>query len=152
VNVANAPGIPESLASWPGYLLAFIAERTTERFEQALAPYGLKSKYASVLALIDAEGPMSQRELGRRLGIDKSPMVGLIDDLEALGYATRRRSDDDRRVQAIHLTPAGERVLARAIEQAELENARTFGALDEDEREQMHALLRRLAEAAAERR
>jgi len=152
MNVANAPRIPEALASWPGYLLSFIAERTTERFERALAPYGVKAKHASVLALIDAEGPMSQRELGRRLGIDKSPMVGLIDDLEHLGYAIRRRSDDDRRVHAIHLTENGLRVLARAIEQAERENARTFGILDEDEREQMHALLRRLAEAAAERR
>jgi MarR family transcriptional regulator, lower aerobic nicotinate degradation pathway regulator len=152
MNVANAPVIPEALASWPGYLLAFIAERATERFERALAPHGVKAKHASALALIDAEGPMSQRELGRRLGIDKSPMVGLIDDLERLGYATRRRSDDDRRVQALHLTAAGRDVLARVIAHAELENARTFGILDEDEREEIHALLRRLAEAAAGRR
>ena len=36
---------------------------------------------------------MSQRALGRRLRIDKSPMVGLVDDLERLGLAERRRSD-----------------------------------------------------------
>jgi DNA-binding MarR family transcriptional regulator len=149
MNVARAPAIPASLASWPGYLLSFIAERATERFERALAPQGVKARHATVLALIDAEGAMSQRELGRRLGIDKSPMVGVIDDLERLGYASRQRSADDRRVQAIHLTAAGRRVLARAIEFAEVENARTFGVLDEDEREQMHALLRRVAEASA---
>jgi DNA-binding MarR family transcriptional regulator len=149
VNVAKAPVIPEALASWPGYLLSFIAERATERFERALAPTGIKARHAAVLAVIDAEGAMSQRELGRRLGIDKSPMVTVIDDLERLGYADRRRSADDRRVQAIHLTPAGGRVLTRAMALAEVENARTFGVLDDDEREQMDALLRRVAEAGA---
>jgi MarR family transcriptional regulator, lower aerobic nicotinate degradation pathway regulator len=149
VNVAKVPAIPESLASWPGYLLSFIAERATERFERALASTGVRARHAAVLALIDAEGPMSQRALGRRLGIDKSPMVTVIDDLERLGYAGRRRSADDRRVQAIHLTAAGRRVLARVIALAEVENARTFGVLDDDEREQMHSLLRRVAEASA---
>ena len=50
---------------------------------------------------------MSQRALGRRLRIDKSPMVGLIDDLEQLGLAERRRRTRDRRVQDIHLTAQG---------------------------------------------
>jgi DNA-binding MarR family transcriptional regulator len=149
VNVAKAPIIPPSLASWPGYLLSFIAERSTERFERALTPEGIKARHAGVLALIDAEGPMSQRDLGRRLGIDKSPMVTVIDDLERLGYAGRRRSPDDRRVQAIHMTAAGRRVLERVLAFAEVENARTFGVLDEDEREHMHLLLRRVAEASA---
>lgn len=149
MNVAKAPTIPPSLASWPGYLLAFIAERATERFERALAPEGVKSRHATVLALIDAEGPLSQRELGRRLGIDKTQMVGVIDDLERLGYASRRREADDRRVQAIHLTAAGRRVLGRIVEFAELENGRTFGILDDEEREEMHALLLRVAEASA---
>jgi hypothetical protein len=40
-------------------------------------------------------------------------------------------------------------VLARVIEFAEAEDARTFGVLDDDEREQIHALLRRVAEAGA---
>lgn len=148
VNVAKAPAIPPSLASWPGYLLAFIAERATDRFERALAPEGVAARHASVLALIDAEGPMSQRELGRRLGIDKSPMVGVIDDLERLGYARRTRAED-RRVQAIQLTRSGRRVLSRVIDFADVENGRTFGVLDDDEREQMHALLHRVAEASA---
>jgi hypothetical protein len=29
----KAPAIPSSLASWPGFLLAFIADRSTQRFE-----------------------------------------------------------------------------------------------------------------------
>ena len=60
----------------------FIAEHASERFERELAAEDIRARHAILLVLIDAEGPMSQRALGRRLRIDKSPMVGLIDDLE----------------------------------------------------------------------
>ena len=148
----QASSLPESLTHWPGYLLAFIAEHTTERFERALARQKIRTKHASVLFLIDAEGPMSQRALCRRLRIDKSPMVGLVDDLERLGLAERRRSDADRRVQDIHLTERGRAAVVRIIELAEEENERTFGVLDDDQREHLHGLLLQVAEATADRR
>ena len=91
---------------------------------------------------------MSQRALGRRLRIDKSPMVGLLDDLERLGLAERRRSDADRRVQAVHLTRKGRSVLERVLEIADAENDRTFEMLDDAEREQLHHQLQRVAEAS----
>jgi MarR family transcriptional regulator, lower aerobic nicotinate degradation pathway regulator len=141
--------LPASLTHWPGYLLTFIAEHATDRFEAAVAEHGIRSKHASVLVVVDAEGPMSQRALGRRLRIDKSPMVGLIDDLEHLALAERRRSDEDRRVQAIHLTRKGRDVLSRVREIADAENARTFDVLDDAEREQLHDLLLRVAEAGS---
>jgi DNA-binding MarR family transcriptional regulator len=146
---AIASTLPPSLTTWPGYLLTFIAEQVTERAEREIASHGIRTKHASVLVVIDAEGPMSQRALGRRLRIDKSPMVGVLDDLERLGLAERRRSDSDRRVQAIHLTSKGRAVLDRVLEIADAENARTFGLLDDAEREQLHDLLLRVAEAGA---
>jgi DNA-binding MarR family transcriptional regulator len=147
VTTATAPSLPPSLTHWPGYLMNFIAEHATERFERELEPEGIRTKHATVLLLIDAEGPMSQRSLCRRLRIDKSPMVGLVDDLEQLGVAERRRSDRDRRVQAIHLTSNGRRILQRVKRLADEGNERTFGALDEDERVVLHDLLLRVAEA-----
>jgi MarR family transcriptional regulator, lower aerobic nicotinate degradation pathway regulator len=139
VTTVDAAALPESLTHWPGYVLAFIAERTTERFERALARQKIRTKHASVLAIIDAEGPMSQRALCRRLRIDKSPMVGLVDDLERLGLAERRRSDADRRVQDIHLTARGQSTVERIL------------ALDDEQREQLHGLLIQVAEATADR-
>ena len=139
--------LPPALTHWPGYLLTFIAEHATERFERAVAAHGIRSRHASVLVVIDAEGPMSQRALGRRLRIDKSPMVGVIDDLERLRLAERRRSDSDRRIQAVHLTAKGRRVLAEVTAIADAENARTFAVLDDAEREQLQELLLRVAEA-----
>jgi DNA-binding MarR family transcriptional regulator len=141
--------LPPALTHWPGYLMIFIAEHSTDRFERGLADVGIRRNHAAVLVVIDAEGPMSQRALGRRLRIDKSPMVGLIDDLEGLALAERRRSDTDRRVQAIHLTAQGERVLREhVIPLAERENERTFGVLDAHDRELLHTLLLRLVDHA----
>jgi len=143
-------GLPPSLTHWPGYLTSFIADHAAERFEQALQAEGIRSRHASVLVVIDAEGPMSQRALGRRLRIDKSPMVGVVDDLERLRLAERRRSRTDRRVQAIHLTETGRRVLRELIlPLAEEQNERTFGTLDEQERALLQSLLLRVAEDLA---
>jgi DNA-binding MarR family transcriptional regulator len=152
VTVAEAPPLPPSLTHWPGYLTAFIAEHAAERFERALDDQRIRRNHASVLAVIDAEGPMSQRSLCGRLRIDKSPMVGLVDDLEDLGLAERRRSDADRRVQAIHLTGKGRVAVARIMQIAEAENDRTFGVLDEEQREQLHDLLLQVAEATVDLR
>ena len=147
MTTATAPSLPPSLTHWPGYLMTFIAEHASERFERELGPAGIRSKHAALLVVIDAEGPMSQRALGRRLRIDKSPMVGLVDDLEREGLAERRRGARDRRVQAIHLTAKGRRVLERVTRLADEGNERTFGALDADERVLLHDLLLRVAEA-----
>ena len=141
------PSLPPSLTHWPGYLMTLIAEQTGERFERELRDAGIRVRHASVLVLIDAEGPMSQRELGRRLRIDKSPMVGVVDDLERLGLAQRRRRTSDRRVQAIHLTEAGRALAARVTAVADELNERTFAPLEDAEREQLQALLLRVAEA-----
>jgi DNA-binding MarR family transcriptional regulator len=141
--------LPPALTRWPGYLLTFIAEHTTDRFERALAVDGLKGRHVSVLAVVDAEGAMSQRALGRRLRIDKSPLVGVIDDLEAGGYAERRRSPRDRRVQEIHLTDKGVKVLRRAERLADRENERAFSVLDEGERAALQTMLLRVAERQA---
>ena len=147
---ATAPlSLPPALTHWPGYLMAFIGEHATDRFECDLADEGIRSKHAAILVVIDAEGPMSQRELGRRLRIDKSPMVGLVDDLERLGLAERRRGDSDRRVQAIHLTSRGRTALQRVRRLADEENERTFGVLDDDERSVLQDLLLRVAETAS---
>jgi len=139
--------LPPALTHWPGYLMSLIAEHAAAHFERELGNEGIRGKHAQVLVVIDAEGPMSQRALGRRLRIDKSPMVGLVDDLEDLALAERRRSDIDRRVQAIHLTDKGRRVLQRVTRLADESNERMFDTLDDDERSLLRDLLRRVAEA-----
>ncbi len=50
---------------------------------------------------------LTQSELGARLGLEKSTVSRLVGQLEARGWLTRDRSDDDGRVALLTLSSAG---------------------------------------------
>ena len=115
--------IPPSLLNRPGALLTIAARTGQELAKRRLSPMGLTVQLCGVLNLL-AEGPVSQQSLGEQLGIDRTTVVELIDQLEEQGVVVRRRNPIDRRSYALHLTPKGKTVQKRA--------ARAFdGAADE---------------------
>jgi MarR family transcriptional regulator for hemolysin len=62
-------------------------------------------KHFSVLVLIDTMGnKCSQKFIASVLHIDKTMMVGVIDDLGSKGFIKRIQNPDDRREYWIHLT------------------------------------------------
>ncbi len=79
--------IPRSLADRPGALLTIAARTGQELAKSRLAPMGLNVQMCGVLNLL-AQGPISQHDLGAQLGIDRTTMVELIDDLEHKGRAS----------------------------------------------------------------
>ena len=80
----------------------------TARSIAASAPYGLPTGSLTVLALIAANPGSSQTALARRAGLNKSALVGIVDQLEARGLAARDRSTSDRRRNQVTVTAAGE--------------------------------------------
>ena len=105
--------IPTSLAGRPGALLTIATRRGQELARRRLAPLGLSVQMCGVLNLL-AAGPISQHDLGASLGIDKTTMVELIDDLEQQGAVVRRKNPRDRRSYALNLTPKGRTLQKRA--------------------------------------
>lgn len=75
------------------------------------APYGLPTGSLTVLALIAANPGSSQSALAGRAGLNKSALVGIIDELERKGLAARTRSPVDRRRYGLTVTPDGERTM-----------------------------------------
>ena len=65
-----------------------------------------------VLTIIANNPGLKQSEVAEALGIQRANFVAVIDALEHSGLAERRKSDFDRRVQSLHITPAGEAHLA----------------------------------------
>ncbi|UZX02318.1 MarR family transcriptional regulator [Arthrobacter sp. CDRTa11] len=63
-------------------------------------------QYLVMLVLWESE-PRGVKELGEELGLDSGTLSPLLKRLEALGLVERRRSGEDERRVAIHLTPAG---------------------------------------------
>ena len=84
------------------------------RAAEALATVGLTPPLFALLNVVGARTGAIQQELGAALGIDRTTMVALVDQLESAGLATRRPSPSDRRAREIVITPKGRRVLARA--------------------------------------
>ena len=129
-----------------GLLLVQLGFHVAAQFRAALEPLGLEPRHIGMLRrLVSAEG-QSQQTLGQSLGINANAMVFLVDDLESRGLVERRRNPDDRRSNALHLTPQGHRAL-RDASRATGEHGGSLGrSLSGAERDELTNLLRRLAE------
>jgi DNA-binding MarR family transcriptional regulator len=111
-----------ALAGRLGYLLKHARERLGELTAEVLAPFGVTGRQVGVLIAIDDRVPLSQQEVARRLGVDRTTMVDLIDELEDKALVQRRQDPADRRRNVVALTPAGTATLAaasRATQEAE---------------------------------
>jgi DNA-binding MarR family transcriptional regulator len=142
--------IPSSLVDRPGALLVIAARTGQELASRRLAPMGLSVRLCGVLNLL-AEGPISQQALGEQLGIDRTTVVELIDELEQQGVVVRRRNPADRRSYALTLTPRGHTVQKRAARIFDAAADEFFDALDLAERPLLLGMLRRLITGAEER-
>jgi DNA-binding MarR family transcriptional regulator len=111
-----------ALAGRLGYLMKHAYLQLADLTGSALAPFGISGRECAVLIAIDERVPLSQQEVARRMGVDRTTMVALIDDLESKGLVQRRQDPDDRRKNVVFLTEAGRATLhgaAAATEQAE---------------------------------
>ena len=135
--------IPPSVAGRPGALLTIATRRGQELARRRLAPLGLSVQLCGVLNLL-AVGPISQHDLGGQLGIDRTTMVELIDDLEQKGAVERRKNPTDRRSYALSLTPKGRVLQRRAAKAFDDVTDEVFEALKKSEQLELADMLRRV--------
>lgn len=128
------------------FLLSQVGVHVAFSFNEQLVELGLHPPHAGILQLVEREPGQSQQALARRIGIPPNRLVALIDDLEERGLIRRDRLPSDRRVFALQITPAGERMIERVTELGAKHEEQLFAALSEGERETLAALLRRIAE------
>ncbi len=130
-------------------LLASAHNRSRAVLNEGLRPLGIDVRGFGVLLALDTCGSSSQRALIDRVGMDKSAMVRLVDELEHGGLVRRERAPRDRRAYAVVMTADGERTLAAARKVAAEVGEHLFGRLRPAERDQLVNLLSRLAEPPA---
>jgi DNA-binding MarR family transcriptional regulator len=117
------------------------------QFAERLARLDLHPRHFGMLSHLAASEGRSQQALGDALGIHRSAVVALVDDLEQRGLAERRRDPADRRAYALYLTAKGREVLTELERAADKHDAELSAVLEAPERAQLIALLQRLAEA-----
>jgi MarR family transcriptional regulator, transcriptional regulator for hemolysin len=137
------PSADPPVTEFAGQLFFRLWRATHTRTAELLGSVGLTPALLALLNVIAAREGAIQQELGSALGIDRSTMVSLIDELENAGLARRRPSATDRRAREIAITPKGRRLLQRArglISQVEDE---VLSGLTAEERDELLTLLRR---------
>ena len=107
------------------------------------APYELPTWSLTVLALIAANPGSSQTELASRAGLNKSALVGIVDQLEQRGLVERDRAASDRRRYQVSVTPEGERTIDELFAVVTAEEAPIRDALGERDMATLLALLDR---------
>ncbi len=149
-QMTTAPAsILDEHRSRPGLMLALLGQEAMRRLRAAHTAHNLKPRQFQILGLLHDHGGLAQRELMQEMNIDPSILVTLLNPLEADGLVSRERDPADRRRHLVTLTPAGERALVSASRaQKETEDA-LFASLDDEQREQLGALLIALRDGLA---
>ena len=160
---AQADHIDRMLAVWvreiPGLdrLTEGIVERIgllsryfNHSMETTLAEFGLDRRTHRVLGRLRYQGPpyrLSAGQLAEGMGLSSGAMTNRLDRLEAAGLVRRLPDPDDRRGVLVEPTEAGHAAWDRATDTQARREALIASALREAEKEQLHALLRRLMRA-----
>ena len=103
---------------------------------------------AHALAVLTEHGPLVQTDLARHLGLTKSTVSRLVDQLAKRGWVQRRPGADDARRRLVELTGQGATVAADVAGRRSARLARLLERIPEAERPAVLAALDALVEAA----
>jgi len=97
------------------FALVVAARSVLSVYRPLLEPMGLTHpQYLTMLALW-GDAPLSVREIGALLQLDSPTLSPLLKRLEAAGFITRTRNNDDERQVNIDLTDRGRELRTRAL-------------------------------------
>ena len=113
-------------------------------FRRTLGPDGLGPRSFALLALVVSYPNITQSELARALGIERSGLVAIVDDLEGRSYLHRVAVPGDRRVQALVATSAGASAYKDALQRVQDHETSLLAGLTDDEQETLARLLQKI--------
>jgi MarR family transcriptional regulator, lower aerobic nicotinate degradation pathway regulator len=104
---------PARVRTKPSWLLNQAALPANRLLAEALSTADARRHHYVLLAVLDEAGPISQAELGRRSNIDRSDIVGDINELSERHLVERVPDHTDRRRNLVTLTASGRRHLRK---------------------------------------
>lgn len=135
-----------TLLTIPTYVLGKLGSYAQRLTQQAIAEHGLLLAHFSVLTTLRDFGPLAQHDIAARLGINRSHLVGYVDELERRDAVRRQRDPADRRRQVVSLTPSGEALLAQLQGPIDQAQDRFLAVLSDQQRATLMGLLLRVLE------
>ena len=119
----------------------FLSPESRRATKDVAREHGLTGPQVTVLKLLEGVGDLSLSELSERIQARNSTITGIVDRMQRDGLVVRRRSERDRRVIEIVLTPRGQE-LARAIPVQPMQMfASALRSLPREDREALRRIL-----------
>ena len=118
----------------------------TRRFENV----DIRPTQLGVLTVVSRNPGLTQSRIGDALGIKRANLVPLLNGLEDRGLLARNRASSDRRSHALHLTVAGEALLADLLRREAEHEADLTTLIGETGRRRLVDLLAKVEQACGE--
>lgn len=127
----------------PGHLVRRLQQVAVRLFAETLADELTPVQFAALAALAREPG-MDQAALSASIGYDRATIGGVIDRLQRRGLLERVPDPADRRLKRVHLTAAGERLLALSLPIVAAVQQRLMAPLTEREQASFERICRKL--------
>jgi DNA-binding MarR family transcriptional regulator len=95
--------------------------------------HGIQLRDYIVLSALDKTPNLTQIELGKALGLDKTTLMSQLDRLERLGLVARRSDPRDRRTRIPEITEAGNALRARVAGACDSVEAAALNSFSQDQ-------------------
>lgn len=99
----------------PGHLLRRAQQFAHDLYADAVGADGPTPRQFEVLHVVSKNEGLSQTDLVRATGIDRSTLADMIARMLKKGHLSRSRTKEDARANAVSITAAGRRVLNSAM-------------------------------------
>jgi DNA-binding MarR family transcriptional regulator len=136
---------PAQVEGSVGYAVHRAQMRIYESFFTALDVYDTTPTRYTLMLLIRENPGIRSVDLARVLGVARSRMVKLVDDLECRSLISRNTSSSDRRNRVLLLTARGAHKLRQLEQAVDRHEAQLTEGLSAGEREHLLGLLWRIS-------
>ena len=137
-----------ALAESPSHLMHRVLQLALDIYSDEAGTDGPTQRQFAVMEAVSAKSGLTQTDLVRATGIDRSTLADLVARMTTKGLLEREKSTIDARAKAVKLSEAGTALLEAARPRVEAADRRILALLPKGKREGFIELLSDLANAA----
>lgn len=139
---------PGPLGSSPSHLMHRALQLALDVYAEEVGSGGLTQRQFAVLEAVSAKSGLTQTDLVKATGIDRSTLADLVARMTTKGLLDRARSTLDARAKAVTLSKAGAEALEEARPRVEAADKRIMALLPKGKRDAFLEILADLGAAA----